>query len=112
VVTNKALAAVFEAYLKHDREVAASQQGPGDDALHATLRGAMQAHVAEQNKSSVAAAPQPKPAKTFPARTFSNVPVTIQPVLTPDTGVYSKILEILQAAERSFCIQTQYIHPL
>lgn len=112
VVTHKALAAVFEAYLKHDREVAASQQGPGDDALHATLRDAMQAHEAEQGKSSLSVAPQPKPARTFTAKTFSNVPVTIQPVLTPDKGVYAgKILELLQAAERSLYIQTQYIHP-
>jgi hypothetical protein len=63
-------------------------------------------------KSSLSAAPQPKAAQTFSARTFSNVPVTIQPVLTPDTGVYSgKVLEILQAAERSLYMQTQYIHP-
>ncbi len=49
---------------------------------------------------------------TFGPKTFSNVSVTVDPVLTPDKGVYSgKILQLLQSAQHSLYMQTQYIHP-
>ncbi len=112
VVSNKTLAGVFEAFLRHDRTLAASHQGTGDPALHAVLRKAMQAHQAEQKKSSLARVPSAKPTQMFQAKTFSDVSVTIDPVLTPDKGIYTgKILQLLQSAQQSLYMQTQYIHP-
>src|SRR5262249_33696086 len=102
----------FEAFLQHDRAVAATHQGTGDPALHAILRKAMLAHQAAQKQSSLARVIAPKPTQTFTPQTFANVSITIDPVLTPDKGVYSgKIVQLRQTAQRSLYIQTQYIHP-
>ena len=65
-------------------------------------------------KSSHADAP---PSTLGDRTTFQNVELTIQPVLTPDKGdehatIYvDKVLALIQSAQTSLYIQTQYIHP-
>ena len=112
VVMNPMLAGIFEAYLRHDRQIAAGHQGVGNAAIHQALHKASQALQVLQAHSSLAQVPPSKPSQLFEAKTFVNVPVTIQPVLTPDTGSYvGNILELLRSATRSIYMQTQYIHP-
>jgi phosphatidylserine/phosphatidylglycerophosphate/cardiolipin synthase-like enzyme len=118
VVLDAGLAQLYESYIQHDFTVAASGQGPGDAAMHAQIRSALQAHAAEQKKSSVVAqvnSPQ-KPSTLGQHKIFTNVPVTIQPLLTPDPGTHGtlyvdKVLALIQAAQQSVYMQTQYIHP-
>jgi phosphatidylserine/phosphatidylglycerophosphate/cardiolipin synthase-like enzyme len=38
--------------------------------------------------------------------------MTVQPLLTPDPGCYMQhVLDLIQSAEKTFYMQTQYIHP-
>ena len=119
VIANAALAKIFEAYLKQDLESAADHQGTSKPAIHQLLREAMLAHETESAKSTLnlqqtspTAALAAKPKKLFAAQTFAGIDVDVDPILTPDAGVYSgKILALLQSAEHSLYMQTQYIHP-
>jgi hypothetical protein len=120
VVDDPNLAALFEAYIQNDFKAASSGQSAGDEALHRRIRSALSKLTSAQRK----AAPRTKapaadaPPSTLGARmTFENVELTIQPVLTPDRGeqyatIYvDKVLEMIQSAQRSVYVQTQYIHP-
>ena len=47
----------------------------------------------------------------FPPQTFTER-IQIQPLLTPDPGVYSgAVLDLVRSASKSLYIQTQYAHP-
>jgi phosphatidylserine/phosphatidylglycerophosphate/cardiolipin synthase-like enzyme len=105
IVDNPDLAHTYEAYLKHDFEVA--------DAVAPATGPALQA----------ATAPEPLPAEFqvearavpfhfFPPLRLDNESATITPLLTPDPGVYQQaILNLIQSAQTKLYIQLQYIHP-
>lgn len=121
VVLDPGLAQLFEAYIRHDFTMAAAGQGAGSAALHSDIHNAMVAHSVEQQKSSFVRAitkvvKHPKPSKLGMHKVFSNVPVTVQPLLTPDPGVMTtmyvdKVMALIKSAKRSIYVQTQYIHP-
>lgn len=118
IVLDQGLAQLYEAYINHDFVVASSSQGPGSPALHTKIRNAAKKFNVEHSKSShthVALKPS-KPSILGRHKVFSNVPVTIQPLLTPDPGTIptlyvQKVLALIQSAKRSVYMQTQYVHP-
>jgi phosphatidylserine/phosphatidylglycerophosphate/cardiolipin synthase-like enzyme len=118
IVTDQGLAQLYEAYIQNDFQVAATAQGAGDAQLHQEIHEAITKHQAEQEKSShtVVASKPSKPSTLGMHKVFTNVPVTVQPLLTPDPGVRTtlyveKVLALVQSAQRSVYMQTQYVHP-
>jgi hypothetical protein len=104
VIESPEIARQFEAYLKHDYEVAAGFQADSGGA-------AMMNAVIDAVEP---AAFKPGLSRDFvwhpPKRIQSNV--TITPLLTPDPGVYQpEILSRIQATKSTLYIQLQYIHP-
>lgn len=118
VVMDPGLAQLYEAYIKHDFEVASADQGQGNPARRQQIQAAARKHKVEMGKSShtrVAREPS-KPSTLGMQKIFTNVPVTIQPLLTPDPGKLTtlyvdKVLALINSAERSVYMQTQYVHP-
>lgn len=110
IVQHPGLAQTFEAYLKHDLEVAT--------ALQAGAAGAKMA-ASLPPEASAASPEAPIHGKTAPAQYFqpfeiTNEEVKVQPLLTPDTGAgnYAEnILKLIQSATSKLYIQTQYMHP-
>jgi hypothetical protein len=100
IVDHDGLAQTFEAYLKHDLQVAAKLQN------HKPLTQAEDLHN-----------PQPQgeariPKQYFQAKQFDNVTVKIQPLLTPDQGAgnyASNILDLINSAQKTLYVQTQYL---
>jgi hypothetical protein len=107
IVRHPGLARTFEAYLKHDLEVATQLQ------------------VAKQQRQGLALpaeaiAPEPRilagaaPREYFKPYDIADATVKIQPLLTPDSGAgnYSAaILQLIKSATQKLYIQTQYVHP-
>jgi hypothetical protein len=103
VVEHPKLAAVFEAFLRHDLDIAsANQVGSGAQAA------ALLAAVGELAEPPMTIAP--KTAKQYFAPHKITAEMKIQPILTPDNYV-DHILPLINGAKRSFYMQTQYIHP-
>jgi hypothetical protein len=118
VVDDPALAELFERYIEHDFEVAASGQSDGNAALHKKIRAALNKLASAQRKSSAKtkAAKGHAPALLGKRKTFEDVHVTIQPLLTPDAGKHTSmyvdnVLELLKSAKKTIYMQTQYVHP-
>src|SRR5262249_8140925 len=102
VIQHPTLAQTFAAYLENDLAVARDHQAsPGALAPMAAMP-----LVLEQRTLAARAFTQ-----FFPAQTFSEQ-LRIQPLLTPDPGVYrDAVLQLIQSAQQSLFIQTQYAHP-
>jgi len=109
VVKHPGLAQTFEVYLAHDLEVAKPLQ-----------LGAAAAPMAAMLPAAAAFSPEiPIPGDTplghyFPPFEIINEKVTVQPLLTPDSGAgnyAANILKLIQSAQSKLYIQTQYIHP-
>jgi PLD-like domain len=103
IVEHPGLARTYEAFLKHDFEVAhgAAAGGPGlraaepEVALPEALRAAAKASF-----------------QFHPPLRIDNERVTITPLLTPDAGVYQPaMLKLIRSARTRLYIQLQYIHP-
>ncbi|GAC1659631.1 MAG: hypothetical protein NVS4B13_05020 [Candidatus Elarobacter sp.] len=104
VIENEILARVFEAYLKHDYEVAhdEAEAGGAPEVLAAS----------EPVEVPVAFAAAPRGTFAFHAPQRFDEPMTIRPLLTPDPGVYiDAMLEFVKSAQDYFYLQLQYIHP-
>jgi serine protease AprX len=99
VVEHPRLAAVFEAYVRHDLDVARGGQVPGP-----TVDGASLEALEPQEPDA-----QP-PQKFFPPFVVHNERVAVQPILTPDNYA-DEVLRLIQSARKSLYLQTQYIHP-
>lgn len=103
VVRHPGLAKTYEAFLKHDLEVAASQAagGPGIQAAEPEM------DVPEAMLINAAGH------FTFhPPLHISDEQITITPLLTPDPGVYQPaMLKLVRSAETRLYIQLQYVHP-
>ncbi|MGA2609195.1 MAG: phospholipase D-like domain-containing protein [Terriglobia bacterium] len=105
------LAKTFEAYLQNDLKCALPLQAP-QAAAHAAA-----AALPPETKSQ---SPEPPmlstsaPAQYFQPLQITDGEVTVQPLLTPDTGAgnyAANILKLIQSATSRLYIQTQYIHP-
>jgi hypothetical protein len=102
IVEHQKLAGVFEAFLQNDLKVAKQHQAT------AAGQAAALAALAELAQPPLAIAA--RTAKHFfPPRTISAV-MKIQPILTPDNYI-DRIMPFITGAQRSFYMQTQYIHP-
>jgi phosphatidylserine/phosphatidylglycerophosphate/cardiolipin synthase-like enzyme len=97
IIQSADLAKTFEAYLDHDFQVA---------ILHA-------ANLSPQLKQPNAPVSRPMTGSfSFVKPKTINEPVTITPLLTPDTGIYQRaMLSLINSVKQSLYIQLQYIHP-
>ena len=114
IIEEPQLAGIFEAFLNQDFASAEANQA----AAPSEIAGAVSDANAEL--ALVTNPPPPPPvaaaAKGVAAKTFSNLPVTITPVLTPDTlpnsttGQYlSTMTKFISNAKKTLFIQLQYI---
>lgn len=104
IVTDPGLATTFAAYLENDLAAAQAHQTSGSMAAGAAA--ALAALVAPP----ALAAPAPAFKQFFAPQRFSG-PMTLQPLLTPDPGVYAgAVLKMITDAQTSVYIQTQYVH--
>jgi phosphatidylserine/phosphatidylglycerophosphate/cardiolipin synthase-like enzyme len=113
IIEEPQLAKTFEAYLNQDFVSAAANQATQPSPISEALSDANMQLALDTNPP-----PPPKAASTkgVAAETFANIPVTITPVLTPDTlpnstdGQYlTKITKFISNAKESLFIQLQYI---
>ena len=106
IVEHRGLARTFEQFLQQDFKQASQVQAaapPGFRALEALPELAREAAA-----QAVAAAAKPKP-QFFEPLILTNQRIRVQPLLTPDN--YAKhVLRLIQSAEKTLYMQTQYIH--
>ena len=125
IVEHKGLAQLFEKFIENDFTVAGRFQATATQitAKHKQLEIAKnqrmqldhsmkQLHKIAPLKVSFTNAPS----NSGKQKIFTDVPVTIQPILTPDPGKHTSmyvdhVLELIQSAEKSIYIQMQYITP-
>jgi hypothetical protein len=116
IILNEAMAVLFKAYIDNDFNIAQNGQGAGNDMLHHQIRQAMDDLQAESEKSSFKAINTKAPSILGKHKLFDNVQVSIQPLLTPDTGANTtmyvdKVLALIKSAQHKVYMQTQYVHP-
>jgi phosphatidylserine/phosphatidylglycerophosphate/cardiolipin synthase-like enzyme len=100
VIENADLAKQYEAFIKHDLEVAAGGQGG--------TRGAEELVEIPDELRRVAAAQF----EFHPPLRIDGEDLRITPLLTPDPAVYQPaMLNLIQSAQHKLYIQLQYIHP-
>lgn len=111
IVDHVGLAKAFEAYLQNDLECAAPLQVSAASAM---------AVAAALPPEAKALSPEPPilgtaaPAQYFQPFEITGAQVTVQPLLTPDTGAgnyAANILKLIESATSKVYLQTQYIHP-
>jgi hypothetical protein len=115
IIEDEKLAQIFSAYLTQDYTTAKAFQLPPSGTVAAAVEDA-------QAKLAAHASPPPAPALSRPAgkvppKVFSNLSLTITPLLTPDTlpaqptkGQYlTQIVTLIQSAQKKLYIQLQYI---
>jgi PLD-like domain len=104
IVLENGLAKTFESYIMNDLSVAKLHQS---DGFTAPLQTAI-AELALVEPTLTARNFK----RFFEAAKFENELMMITPLLTPDPGIYAaRIKALIKAAENSFWMQTQYIHP-
>jgi len=117
VVMDPELAALYEAYIRNDFQVAAPHQNAGNPATLTTIQAALKKYSVAQKRSSPGRGSQRASNNSHvPHKIFENVPVTVQPLLTPDPGTHTtlyvdRVLALIKSAKKSIYMQTQYIHP-
>jgi hypothetical protein len=117
ILMDEGLARVFEAYIAHDFQVAASAQAPRNAALERSIDAAVRALALKRRRAAPAAgSSHATPFTLGRPRTFERAQVTIQPLLTPDRGRHTtmyvdNVLALLQSAKRSIYVQMQYVYP-
>jgi hypothetical protein len=104
IVEGSALAKLFEAFIRHDFNVASDHQRTGTEASDTKIvQAALAAH-----------AKPPKVASKIPLKFFApksiKAKMKIEPVLTPDNFAAS-IIPLIRSAKKTFVMQTQYINP-
>jgi len=121
IIEDQGLAATFEAYLDYDYQSAKKYQAPADNDTARAIATANAKLALETNppppmlkqaRQGLAA----QAADTVAPQVFSNVSLTITPLLTPDKlpgtqqGQYlSKMTELISGAQQTLYIQLQYI---
>jgi hypothetical protein len=114
IIEDPQLAKTFEAYLNQDFASASANQTPQPLAVSAALSDAKAELALDTNPPS---APPISVSKNRVApQTFTDIPVTITPLLTPDTlpnsteGQYlATMTKLISGTEKSLFIQLQYI---
>jgi phosphatidylserine/phosphatidylglycerophosphate/cardiolipin synthase-like enzyme len=121
IIQDAGLAQTFAAYIGYDYKTAATNQAQSPGPVEAAVADAHAKRAAEANppppRTVTAAAPARagRPASTaVAAKTFSNINLTITPLLTPDkigsAGQYlTNITQLIAGAQKSIYIQLQYI---
>ncbi|WP_114814488.1 phospholipase D-like domain-containing protein [Paraburkholderia kururiensis] len=109
IATSDKLAATFRAFLQHDYDVAsqAIKQAEGAGA-GAMARAAMLDEGVPPDMLEMFAAGK-APRQFFAPLTLADT-VRIQPLLTPD-NYHEHVKTLIDSAQRTFYMQTQYIHP-
>lgn len=115
IIEDPQLAKTFEAYLNQDFVSAAANQNPAPAAVSEALAEA-NTKLALDTNPPPPPPPKPNAKQAVPAQTFTNITVTITPVLTPDnlpsstTRQYlSTMTTLISSAKKSLFIQLQYI---
>lgn len=111
IVEHAGLSKTFETYLLNDRVQAAKVQVKATPAAAAAVNPLLEA-LAESPEAPVRGASTAW--QYFQPKTITNQKIKVQPLLTPDKGAgnYAKnILTLIQSAQKTLDIQTQYIHP-
>ena len=106
VVQHPGLARTFAAYIENDLSVASAHQvtGPPEAAFAAAV-------LAEEMMLAAAELETKTFAQFFAPQVFTGH-MRVQPLLTPDPGVYAgAVLDLVTGAQQSLYIQTQYAHP-
>lgn len=111
IVEHDGLSKVYEAFLRHDNDVARDPGPAGPQALPAAGAMAPEPDLGDLNAVLMAGGVTPKhyfAPKRIPQDGTRNI--KIQPILTPD-NYHAAVLELIESAKTSFYMQTQYIHP-
>jgi hypothetical protein len=103
IVQHAGLSKLFEDYLLNDLDVAQQNAGLPTDVE------AMAAAIDAQSVPDLMVTAR-TPRQFFPPKTIRNTTMKIQPILTPD-NYWQNILKLIDSAETSFYMQTQYITP-
>ena len=99
VVDHPGLAGTFKAFIANDFSVAAEHQAGSTPSERDIVPGLPAADEVTSETFE----------QFFAAQSFSG-PVTVTPLLTPDTGIYApRILALIHSAQTNFWMQTQYI---
>ena len=113
IVQDEKLASLFSAYLDYDFTEATKRQAPNPDEIEQAILNAQAKKGENSNPPPVKPAPPLK--NPVAAETFPNIDVDITPLLTPDElpgkkpQYLTNIMELINKAEKSICIQLQYI---
>jgi len=111
IVEHIGVSNVYEAFLQHDNDVARNPGPAGPQALPAAGVVAPDPDLTELNALLMAGGVTPKhyfAPQRIPDQGTRNI--KIQPILTPD-NYRAEVLKLIESAETSFYMQTQYIHP-
>jgi hypothetical protein len=102
IIEEPGLAKTYEAFLKHDFDVASGETGGGPSVMGAEV----QVDVPQLEAIARGEFEFHRPLR------IDNEAVTITPLLTPDAGIYQPaMLKLVRSAEEKLYIQLQYIHP-
>lgn len=104
IVQNGELAQVFEQYIEHDMKAAGATTPPPVAVFPDLL---LPQEMFAETLLLEAAAPLPVAPRALP--TPDELPVRVQPLLTPDNYI-GHIYDLVQKAEKSLYLQLQYIH--
>jgi hypothetical protein len=101
IIEHQGLAATFEAFLRHDFEVAAQWQAPAGTAIAAPVEAAA--------ADAALLAATATPAQYFPALRIEGEQITVEPLLTPDNYA-ARMIELIKSATTKLYVQLQYIY--
>jgi hypothetical protein len=120
VMMDEGLARVFEAYIEHDFDVASALQADRavqQRQLKIGIEQATRQLRAEMKKQPIG----PVKSRGVPftlgkPKVFTEAPVSVQPLLTPDKGrktsMYAEnVLALITSARKTLYMQYQYMHP-
>ncbi len=113
IIGDKGLAQTFAYYLNYDYAQAIQHQAPNADAIQTAIEDARAKKAAQANPPP--ASPPPAAKNPVAAKTFPNIGLAITPLLTPDKlpngqpQYLTKIMDLIEQAQTSVCIQLQYI---
>jgi len=108
IVNHPGLAKTFEAYLQNDLAIAKKYQSQSLIARRNALPKKITGKSPEKAKT-----PGIVPIQYFAPMEINNELMTIHPLLTPDKGdgnYVDNILQLIESADRSLYMQTQYVH--
>lgn len=117
VIMDAGLAQLFEAAIEHDYTVAAAHQVTPNAKVQQAIAEAMATLAKFAAKPGTEQNETPRiPFNLGKPRTFHSVPVTVQPLLTPDPGeattmYVEHVLALITSAKKTLYAQMQYFEP-